>query len=82
MRKLIVGATLLAVPLGGWAAVDYYRDSRYEHRCINHASDIPLCYTGPAAEARRRCDRGERPPDTQPTLGTSACVRAWLAYEK
>jgi len=81
MRKAIITAALLAVPLGGWYAVDQAQDARYERRCVKHASDIPLCDTGYAAKYRKRCDRGEQPAGTPP-MSIADCVKAWLAQEQ
>lgn len=84
MRKLIVSAALIAVPLGGWAAVDQYRDARYERLCVKHFSDETICGSGYAADAHRRCSRldyplGFIPP---PRHSGAKCVQARLAYEK
>ena len=84
MRKLILSAALLAVPLAGWAAVDQYQDARYERLCVKHFSDEPICDSGHAAEFHRRCSRLEGPPGFITPYGPSGakCVQAWLAYEK
>ena len=84
MRKLIVSAALLAVPLAGWAAVDQYQDARYERLCVKHFSDdVDLCTSGYAADAYRRCSVGVRPPGLNRPDGPSGadCVQAWLAHE-
>lgn len=84
MRKLILSAALLAVPLAGWAAVDQYHDARYDRLCVKHFSDENICNSGYAADAHRRCSRLVRPPGYNPPPGSRAaeCVQAWLAYEK
>ena len=74
---------LLVLLAGGWRVANRLGEDHYERRCVQHASDIPLCSTGYAAEARRKCEAGLRPPDGLPTAQSmAACVRAWLAYEK
>jgi hypothetical protein len=84
MRKFILSAALIAVPLGGWAAVDQYHDARYERLCVKHFSDDAICGSGYAAAAYRRCSMLVRPPRfNRPDGPTGAdCVQAWLAYEK
>lgn len=84
MRKLILSAALLAVPLAGWAAVDQYQDARYERLCVKHFSDDSICASGYAADAYRRCAVGVRPPGLNRPDGPRGadCVQAWLAYEK
>jgi len=39
---LVLGA-VVAVPVGGWFVYDHWHDARYQHRCVEHHSDIPLC---------------------------------------
>jgi hypothetical protein len=85
MRKLIVSAALIAVPLGGWVAIDHVWDARYERLCVKHFSDDwSLCTSGYAAYAYRRCVVNVRPPGlNRPDGPTGAdCVQAWLAHEK
>jgi hypothetical protein len=84
MRKLILSAALLAVPLASSAAVDLYHDARYERLCVKHFSDAPICDSGYAADAHRRCAMLDYPPGfIPPTRHTGAkCVQARLAYEK
>lgn len=83
MRKLVVSA-LIAVPLGGWAAIDHVWHARYERLCVQHFSDDVLCTSGYAADAYRRCSVGVRPPRLNRPDGPSGaeCVQAWLAWEK
>ncbi len=83
MRKFVVGVVLLAVPLGGWAAVDQYLDVRYERLCIKHHADIPLCDTGYAAWAIDRCHLSVRPPGVPDSVEyLEECKRGWLKLGK
>ena len=84
-RKAIALAAVAAALVGGTVAgLGMINDARYEHRCVQHASDIPLCATGYAAEARSVCDNRVPPPagfELGPG-GVASCVRAYLAWEK
>jgi hypothetical protein len=84
MRKLILSAALITVPLGGWAAVDHYRDARYAKLCVKHFSDEPICDSGYAAEYHRRCAVLVGPPGFLRPYGSAGakCVQAWLAWDK
>jgi hypothetical protein len=82
MRKLILAA-VLAVPLGGWAAVDQYLDARYERLCIKHHADIPLCSRGYASWAIERCHVNVRPPGVPDSVEyLEECKRGWLKLGK
>ena len=83
MRKLFVAAAVLAVPFGGWAAVDQYQDVRYERLCIKHNADIPLCDGGKAGWARDRCQVSVQPPGVPAhSAHWEECVRGWLKLGK
>ena len=84
MRKFVVSVALIIFPLGGWAALDQYRDARYERLCVKHFSDEEICNSGYAATAHRLCAFVMRPPVlNRPDGPTGAdCVQAWLAWQK
>ena len=84
MRKLLfLAGALLAVPVGSWATVELYHDHRYERLCVKHFSDAPICDSGYAADAHRRCAMLDYPPGfiRPPRHAAAKCVQAWLAYE-
>lgn len=83
MRNVFFATLLAAAPLGGgWYVYDRAMDARYERRCVGSADDIPECYSGYAAWARKRCDAGQRPPGSPEVLRLKHCVQAWLAHGK
>lgn len=82
MWKWIAAGALLPAVVGvaAWQ-LDRREDRQYRRFCIEHMTDQGRCSKGPAAEARRRCDRGEVPPGWVPNAETN-CVQAWLAHDK